>query len=265
MNMKELVQAARDFWRPNTYALKPYIIQDGKKHPFAVICPGGGYSMVSNFGEGEPIAKALNEMGYSAFVVYYRIRKKAKFPAPQDDLARGVREILERADEWNLDIEHYSVWGFSAGGHLAACFGTESMGYLKYDLPKPGALILAYPVITMGEKTHRASRHNLLGSPVNVSLIEQTSVEKQVTAAYPSTFVWYGDADNVVDPYNSQTLYRALKENGVSCRLTEYPGVGHGVGLGTGLVCEGWINFAVTFWTEQANTGKCATFPNAKE
>lgn len=76
------VQAARDFWRPNRYSLKEYVIRDGKKHPFAIICPGGAYSMVCSFVEGLPYAKRLNEQGYSAFVLYYRCRKKPGIPLP---------------------------------------------------------------------------------------------------------------------------------------------------------------------------------------
>lgn len=79
----------------------------------AVICPGGGYSLVCSFMEGLPYAKKLNEMGYSAFVVHYRVKKKAKFPAPQDDLARAIKDILGRAGALNLDTEGYSVWGSS--------------------------------------------------------------------------------------------------------------------------------------------------------
>ena len=56
---------------------------------------------------------------------------------------------MAHSDEWNLDMENYSLWGSSAGGHLVASFGTDSMGYKKYNLPKPGAIILSYPVISM--------------------------------------------------------------------------------------------------------------------
>lgn len=204
--------------------------------------------MVCSFIEGVPYAKKLNEMGYSAFVVHYRIKKKARFPAPLDDLARAVKDILARAEELNLDTEGYSVWGSSAGGHLAASFGTEVMGYPKYDLPKPGALVLTYPVITMGEKTHWGSRDNLLGKNAGEDMIHMASVEHHVTGAYPPTFLWCGDADQTVDPDNSRILEAALKEKDIPCRFVEYPGVDHGVGLGEGLVCEGWIGKAVAFW-----------------
>lgn len=244
-------QAFFDMIRRNTYSLKPYLINDGKKHPFAVICPGGGYSMVCSFVEGMPFARRLNEMGYHAFVVYYRVKDKARFPAPQDDLARAVREIHAHAEEWNLDTQGYSVWGASAGGHLAASFGTASMGYVKYQLPKPAAMVLTYPVITMTELTHAGTRDNLLGKNPTREQIIQTSVEQQVTEVYPPAFIWCGDGDKTVPPDNSRRMAAALKEKNIPCELREYPGVDHGVGLGEGLCCEDWIEHAVAFWEEQ--------------
>ena len=248
LSWEQKLQAVVDFWRFNRYGLKEFVIRDGKNHPFAVICPGGGYGMVCSFIEGLPFAKKLNEMGYSAFVVYYRVKKKAKFPAPQEDLAQAIHDILARAEEWNLDTEGYSVWGSSAGGHLAASFGTESMGYQKYGLPKPGALVLTYPVVTMGSETHAGSRENLLGNDPTENMVHLTSVEQQVTANYPPTLLWCGDADKCVEPKNSFMLEAALKAANVPCQFLVYEGVDHGVGLGEGLICEGWIDKAVDFW-----------------
>lgn len=251
MTFRECMRAAADFWRPNRYELKEYVIRDGKKHPFALICPGGGYGMVCSFVEGRPYAEALNELGYSAFVVYYGVKKKARYPAPQQDVARALRDILSRADELNLDTRGYSLWGSSAGGHLAASFGTQNMGYAVYDLPRPGALILTYPVITMGDLTHAGSRDNLLGSAPTQEQIRFASVEQQVTSDYPPTFVWCGTADKTVAPDNSQMLAQALEVNGVPYQIRRYPGVDHGVGLGKGLACEPWFQEAVAFWEQQ--------------
>ena len=239
-----------DTFRKNTYQLKPYLLKDGKTHPVAIICPGGGYRRVCSFVEGYPFAKALNAMGCHAIVVYYRVNALAKYPAPQDDLARAVKEIHDNAQAWNLDMAGYSVWGSSAGGHLAASFGTENMGYVHYGLPKPGALILVYPVVTMGEKTHPGSRDYLLGEKPGKETVTFASVEKQVTASYPPTFLWWGSSDSCVDPENSRMLRSALEENNIPCQCIEYPGVEHGVGLGKGLPCEGWIEKAVAFWEQ---------------
>lgn len=234
--------------RKNQYALKPYLVRDGQVHPVAIICPGGGYRRICSFIEGHPYAKALNRMGYHAVVVYYRVREQALFPAPQDDLARAVREVLAHAQDWKMDAEGYSLWGSSAGGHLAGSFGTESMGYKHYGLPKPGAIILSYPVVSMGEKAHPGSRNFLLGPHPTQDQIQKTSLECQLTPAYPPTFLWWGDQDDCVDPDNSRMLQKALEENHIPCRCREYANVNHGVGIGKGLPCEGWFEDAVAFW-----------------
>lgn len=244
-------QAFRDMWLSrNTYSLDTrFVLWDGKKHPAAILVPGGGYGMVCSFIEGVPIARKLNEKGISCFIVYYRVREKARFPAPQDDLARAVREVLSKAEHYFIEPENYSVWGASAGGHLAASFGTDHMGYAKYGLPKPGALVLTYPVITMEPAlTHRGTHDNLLGRAAAKEREEYTSVERHVTAAYPRTFIWCGDADGAVPPENTKRMAAALETAGVPYQCEIYPGVDHGVGPGTGTAAQGWIDKAAAFW-----------------
>lgn len=242
------IQEFSDNHRRNCYRLKPYLLKDGKTHPVAVITPGGGYRRVCSFIEGVPYAKKLNAMGYHAFVVYYRVRELAQYPAPQEDLARAIREIQAHEKKWKLDLTGYSIWGSSSGGHLAASFGTDSMGYKNYHLPKPGALILTYPVVTMGEKAHAGSVKFLLGPNPTPHALAMASIEKQITRDYPPTFLWWGDEDGSVDPDNSRMLSAALKEQGVPCVCTEYAHTDHGIGIGIGHPCEGWFEKAVAFW-----------------
>lgn len=236
------------------FYLEKYILRDGKKHPVAVICPGGGYHWVCSFIEGRPYAKKLNQMGYSAVVVHYRCGSKYSYPTPQDDLARAIRYIITKKEKWNLDMENYSLWGSSAGGHLASSFGTLAMGYKKYNLPKPKAIILSYPVITMGTKAHEGSRNFLLGKNQSLENIEFTSVEKQITSDYPPTFLWCGMMDGTVDPQNSQLLAESLENAKITYCFLPVEGVDHGVGIGKGLACEGWFEKAIDFWKKQIKT-----------
>lgn len=242
----ENLQAAYDFWRPNRWGIRPYLLKDGKKHPFAVIVPGGAYRMVCSYVEGLPFAKALNEKGYHAIVAYYRIGKKAKYPAPQDDLERAIREIFAHETDWNLDLQNWSLWGSSAGGHLAASILTEGK-----NVPKPNALILIYPVVTLGEGTHAETRRNLLGENPDPAMIERLSVQNYILKDFPPTYVWNGTADTSVDPKNARMLAAALEQAGVPHRHEEFEGVGHGVGLAKGTNAEPWFDHAVSFWEEQ--------------
>lgn len=254
MNLSEFIQRQYDTFRPNRYGLKPYLINDGKKHPFAVICPGGGYGMVCSAGEGKPFAEELNKLGYHAFVVYYRTKSKARYPHPQEDLKRAIQEIFAHTEDWRLDTDNWSIWGSSAGGHLVASYCTE-----KWGTPKPTALILVYPVITMGEYTHRGSRDNLLGQDASEDMIKKLSVELNVGTDYPPTFVWYGTADDVVAPLNTKMLTQALNGFSVPCKTEEYEGIGHGAGLAKGTVAEVWFKHAVEFWESQLTADKIMT------
>lgn len=239
-------QRISDFHRPNSYALKPYLVNDGRCHPFAVICPGGGYSAVCSFVEGRPFAEALNKLGYHAFVVYYRTKSKALYPNPHEDLKRAIEEVFAHAREWKLDTDCWSIWGSSAGGHLVASYCTQKRG-----TPEPSAVVLIYPVITMGEYTHKGSRNNLLGKNAREDMIEMLSAEKHVTSDYPPTFVWYGTADETVAPLNTKMFAQALEEASVPHKVEEYEGIGHGAGLAKGTVAEDWFKHAVNFWIEQ--------------
>ena len=247
-------QSFRDiFLSKNEYRLvDDYVIKDGKKHPFALLVPGGGYAMVCSFIEGVPIAKKLNEKGISAFILYYRVRKKGRYPGPMDDLAKAVGYILDRSEEYRVDPGNYSVWGASAGGHLAGSFGTENMGYKKYGLPKPGAIVLAYPVISMDQAvTHMGSHDNLLGKDADAKAEEETSLERHVDKDYPRTYIWCSRSDAVVPYENSLRMIEALKKNGVPVEAMITDGVDHGVGPASGTKAQGWIDQAVEFWLKE--------------
>lgn len=246
MKLTEFFKRQKDLHRPNEYALIPYLINDGKKHPFAIICPGGGYGAVCSFVEGEPFAQQLNKLGCHAFVVYYRVKDKARYPHPQQDLKRAIEEVFTHASEWMLNTDNWSIWGSSAGGHLVASYCTEDWG-----TPKPSAIVLIYPVISMGEHTHKGSRNNLLGKNASEDMIKKLSVEHNISADYPPTFIWYGTADNTVNTVNAKMLADALSENSVPHKVEEYEGIGHGAGLAKGTVAEGWFRNAVEFWKNQ--------------
>ena len=234
--------ASYDYFRPNKYELIPYLIEDNRKHPFAIVCPGGGYGMVASHIEGEPIAKELNKRGYHAFVLYYRVRSKARYPHPQEDLQKAINEVFSHVDEWNLDITNWSLWGSSAGGHLVA-----SMFIEDWNIPKPSALVLIYPVITLSEFTHLGTRKNLLGNKPTKEMLDKVSIHLHIDKNFPRTYFWNGTIDKSVNPANSDLLEEAFKKAGISYRRDVFLKVGHGVGLAKGTNAEKWFDNAIKF------------------
>ena len=81
--------------------------------PFAVICPGGGFSYVGSIHEGFPYALELSRMGYNAFVIQYRT---GDAQAACEDLATGIQYIFDHSAELRVDTAGYSLWGQLGGG-----------------------------------------------------------------------------------------------------------------------------------------------------
>ena len=160
-------------------------------------------------------------------------------PAPLLDAQRALRTVRARADEWAVEPARLGIWGFSAGGHLAATAATQPhAGDLAAPDPvdrlscHPDFAILSYPVISLtAPYTHVGSRLNLLGERASETLVEQLSAEKQVTADTPPTFLFHTDADTGVPAENSVAFYLALREAGVPAELHIYETGGHGLGL----------------------------------
>ena len=69
-------------------SFEPYIVKDSKS--CIIICPGGGYMKKSMDHEGVQVAKHLNSIGVSAFVLDYRVAPY-KYPVPVIDGKRAVR------------------------------------------------------------------------------------------------------------------------------------------------------------------------------
>lgn len=219
-----------------------------------VICPGGGYSGRAIDHEGAQIATWLNEHGVHAFILKYRTVGESKIPAPLQpgpmlDVQRAIRTVRANAKGYGVDSSRIGVWGFSAGGHLASTAATHfNDGKADANDPidkvscRPDFAILAYPVITMGDKTHGGSRNNLIGKQPDKKLIEFYSNEKQVTAKTPPTFLFHTVEDKAVSIENSRMFKAACEKAGVPVELVEYEKGQHGVGLGLNskLPLAGW-------------------------
>jgi acetyl esterase/lipase len=217
-----------------------YPIAGGQKVKTGVIVlPGGGYQNLSVDHEGVQIAAWLNSYGISAFVLRYRLGPKYHYPVELEDGQRAVRWVRSHAADFGIDPHQIGVWGFSAGGHLAALVGTkfddgkhESPDRIEQESSRPDFLILAYPVITFQEPyLHRGSRNNLIGPSPDPEAIRMASNELHVTKNTPPTFLFHTSDDSVVPVQNSLLFYQALRAAGVDAEMHIFEHGRHGVGL----------------------------------
>ncbi|MGN0405649.1 MAG: alpha/beta hydrolase [Bariatricus sp.] len=222
-----------------------------KNQKFVLVIPGGGYLFLSQLTEGFDVANQFNNLGYNAFVLKYRTGvENVKGDAPLKDTARAVQFILSHCNELGIDPENYAVCGFSAGGHIASSFGTDEMGYKNYNLPKPGLLILGYPLICT-EKIDKVFADMLEGEILSQEAASKYCVEKHITADYPRTYEFDGKDDYLLD-YQQQLMAMdaALNAKNVPHKTVVYESVEHGSAAGQGQDSEGWIPQAVSYWEQ---------------
>lgn len=220
----------------------------GKKNwPFVIIIPGGGYSWVSVVHEGFVMAQAMTEIGYNAFVLKYRTGNGC-YPQPMEDLSRAISLIISKQKSLNISAKNYAIIGFSAGGHLAASFGTKSLGYEQYSLPKPKTIILGYPVISMTKHQHNGSRTMLLGNNPDMDLLRLNSLEEQVDKDYPDVYIWHCNNDKTVPVQNTIMFSEALKKSNVLVHTEIIDCEIHGLGLAKHSKAEHWVQEAISFW-----------------
>lgn len=213
-----------------------------------LICPGGGYSGVSAVKEGAEIAKWFNELGVSAFVLYYRM-PNGHYEIPLKDAQTALSIIHKRSREWKINKKKIGIMGFSAGGHLASTVGT----HFKTKAERPAFMLLAYPVVTMNKDlTHKGSRDNLLGKNPSDELVKLYSNELQVNKQTPPTFIIHTRDDGAVPIANSENLLEALQKNKVPAKLVTYDEGGHGFGMRKkGIPVENWPQKMKSWLTER--------------
>jgi len=93
-----------------------------------VVAPGGGFSILAIEHEGREVAKWLNDLGVTAFVLRYRVgleSREASQKAAIEDGLLAVATVRNRAAEWKLAPRRIGVMGFSAGGYLAVGAATQ--------------------------------------------------------------------------------------------------------------------------------------------
>ena len=181
------------------------------KGKVVVICPGGGYQILAVNHEGTEIAQWLNALGYTAYVLRYRVPDNRE--GALQDVQRAIR--IARAENPGKQV---GVMGFSAGASLTARAATRFQlpSYTATDetdtqSARPDFAALIYPAY-MDEGEH----HTL-------------TPELTITEQTPPFFV-FQTAD---DPYGNSALVisQALRNHKIPVQLHIYEKGGHGYGL----------------------------------
>ena len=223
--------------------------EEKTEKPFVVVCGGGGYTNIVNGKEGYPIAARYAELGYPSFVLNYRVNMDPQIDYALSDLANGIRYILDNVDEFGITNREYILVGFSAGAHLISQFTVKGVGYGKFGLPVPKAIVPVYvPVVRYIEgQEPEGFSVRFHGSACSVERLKEYDIISHIDGGSPAAFFAHAVNDKLVPYENSVIFMDALKENGVKCDIVTSQDGGHGFGYGNGTGAEGWIEKSADF------------------
>jgi acetyl esterase/lipase len=199
-----------------------------------IVCPGGGYQILAYDLEGTEIAAWLNKMGFTAFVLQYRIPNKKE--GALQDAQRAIRIVKDNSKKWNISAERIGIMGFSAGGSLSARTSVlfNKKTYSPVDKSdslscRPSFTMLIYPAY--------------LDQGPNLSLTPELTLNKDV----PPIFIFQTSDD----PYGNSALVMAsaLRNAKLPVEMHLLPEGGHGYGVRPGkiaattwpLLAEQWL------------------------
>lgn len=226
--------------------------------PAVVICPGGGFGMVSAR-EAEPIAQMYFANGYNTFVLRYALGEKAKNFLPLCQLAATVAHIRDNAEEWLVDPNKIAVWGASAGGHLAASLGTLyntpefQAVFERHEYVRPNAMVLIYAVLTADRYMPYQTVRRVSGEEIGHPKYEWFGLNNHVDEHTPPTFLYHTADDTVVPARNSLKFAEALSECKIPYELHVLPHGPHGMSACTQAVGSlddynaRWMQWSVTW------------------
>lgn len=243
----------------DTAVLETYLLNNsneynvGKKRPFVLVLPGGGYAFTSDR-EAEPIALKFNSIGLNSAILWYTVYDKVT-NVPKNALietAKAIKYIREHGDEWLIDLDNIIVCGFSAGGHLTIQIATRwAQEWLAQELNTTSDMLkvnLAIPCYAAAfskkfDKDELGFAHQLIENPntANVrffgeenpsdELVEEYNCLNYVDENTPPMFIWHTVEDVLVDVNGSIELARKMRKNNRPFELHIFEKGEHGLAL----------------------------------
>jgi acetyl esterase/lipase/lysophospholipase L1-like esterase len=201
-----------------------------------IVCPGGGFYILSMTNEGTDVAKWLNGKGVTVFLLKYRLGESSTddpavelyarmqkpdfvktiagtIPLSIADGRAAIKYVREHAAEYGISPSRVGIMGFSAGGTVA---GASGFNYTTDNRPDFVAPIYGY--ITPEMTTN-------------------------VAADEPPFFIAAATNDELGLAKNSVDLYLELLASKHSAELHVYAKGGHGFGMNKqNIPTDTWID-----------------------
>ncbi len=181
--------------------------------PAVVLLHGGGWKAPERRGDMKSIASQLAGRGYVVLNATYRTTPDWQFPAPVEDLREAIKWLRARSGELGVDPHRVAVYGYSAGGHLAALLGLmDGPPEVRVQAVVAGGAPADLTLYPGGELVPKF----LGGTQTEVpAKFREASPVNHVSRDDPPVFIYHGRWDRLVPPEHAHRLAGALARAGV--------------------------------------------------
>jgi acetyl esterase/lipase len=221
---------------------------DGKLHPGLVFIHGGGW-LYGNRDHHDTIARRFAEGGYVTATVEYRLAPEGRYPKAVQDVGCALSHFRAHASEYDLDPDRVAIFGYSAGGHLAALVAVAGQhpshvpdcaaggthppraviaGSAPLDLRGQDNVVLS--TFLGGSEDEHPDRY-VTGSPIT-----------HVRPGLPPFLLLHGSGDLIVDNDQSLDMQAQLRAAGNQAEVMQVAGGGHLTAAGAGLSDQQWLS-----------------------
>jgi acetyl esterase/lipase len=206
-----------------------------------VVCGGGGYFRIQLWKESTPIARWLQQRGFTVFELIYRLPNDGwEATAPFMDAQRAMRIVRTRAAEFGIDPKQIGIMGFSAGGHLAGFTALqpqrrlyEGADQFEKASARPDFSVLLFPVVSLRKPYDTTrTRREIVGNTADLEAETAWSLDTYASADAPPTIIFASADDKTTPPGHGILLFEKLNAAGASPELHLFRDGGHGWGLG---------------------------------
>lgn len=163
-------------------------------------------------------ARQFASQGYVVMVINYRLAPAHKFPAQIDDCFDAIRWLVAHADNYRVDTGRIGVWGYSAGGHLAALVATNP----RSGLPRVKACVAggAPCDLRLLPDENSLMKGFLGGTRAQVpEIYDAASPIHHVSNDDPPMLLFHGESDRLVPIAFSLKMQECLLDHQVACEL----------------------------------------------
>jgi len=183
----------------------------------------------------------LGRLGYLCVSTEYRLSGESKWPAQLHDVKACLRYMRRESEALGIDPEKISVWGNSAGGHLALLLaGTqddprfEGCGGSEGISTRVNACVAFYPPSRVGPENRADGLIPALfeADATDATLAEASPVQHVSSADFPPTLLIHGNRDRIVPVRSSLEIYERLMSVGARVELHIFSEAPHGFDAG---------------------------------